>query len=118
MPNGFKKGNTIALAHGHTSGPKHTPEYKAWDNMKQRCLNPNMRETFKNYGGRGITVCAEWLHDFAAFLAHVGPHPGPGYSIDRIDVNGNYEPGNVRWATRSEQNRNRRQPRISTGANT
>ena len=63
---------------------------------------------FHRYGGRGITVAAEWRHDFAAFYAHVGPRPGPEYSIDRIDVNGNYEPGNVRWATRLQQARNKR----------
>lgn len=75
--------------------------------MKTRCKYPN-RKDYKWYGGRGITVCAEWIDNFAAFFACVGKRPSPSHSIDRIDVNGNYEPGNVRWATPTEQVRNRR----------
>ena len=74
--------------------------------MLDRCLNPRL-PSYPYYGGRGITVCDEWIESFDAFLAHVGIRP-EGTSIDRIDNDGNYEPGNVRWATPSEQMRNRR----------
>lgn len=84
-----------------------TPEYQAWHNAKNRTTNPNV-PVWPNYGGRGITMCDEWLNSFEAFFEHIGPKPGPGYSLDRIDNDGNYEPGNVRWATRTDQNRNQR----------
>lgn len=75
--------------------------------MKTRCFNPNSNR-FQHYGGRGITVCERWRNDYAAFLADVGRKPGPEFSIDRIDVNGHYEPGNVRWADPVQQRSNRR----------
>lgn len=75
--------------------------------MKSRCLNRNDPD-FKDYGGRGVSICGEWIESFAAFLAHIGNKPDPTLSLDRIDNNGNYEPGNVRWATQSVQNANRR----------
>lgn len=95
------------MLHGHASG-KATPEYHAWLAMKGRCLNvKNAR--YKDWGGRGIAVCGEWIESFEAFLAYVGKRPGRGYSIDRFpDNNGNYEPGNVRWATAKQQRANRR----------
>jgi len=106
------KGNPafrLQQIHGHTTGHVLSPEYRAWADMKGRCLNPNDKD-WVQWGGRGITVCSEWAdpHGFPAFLAYIGLRPGPDYSLDRIDVNGNYEPGNVRWATRSEQQRNKR----------
>ena len=81
-----------------------------WVAMKQRCYNPNDKG-YKNYGGRGIRVCKEWQDSFQAFYKYVSvlPHYGElGRSLDRIDNEGDYEPGNVRWATRHEQNTNKR----------
>lgn len=92
--------------HGAAKKGKVAPLYAAWVQMKQRCQNPR-HGSFHRYGGRGIRVCVRWLHDFDAFQRHIGPCPGPGYSIDRIDNDGDYEPGNVRWATRKQQQRNR-----------
>ncbi len=82
-------------------------EYRAWYQMIYRCTNPKFPQ-WKDYGGRGISVCAEWRNSFTAFFEHVGPRPSPQHSFDRIDNDGNYEPGNVRWATRSQQNSNQR----------
>jgi hypothetical protein len=75
--------------------------------MIGRCENPNV-ERYPHYGGRGISICEEWRESFEAFLRDMGRKPSPDHSIDRIDVNGNYEPGNCRWATDSEQQRNKR----------
>lgn len=89
---------------------KSLPEYGIWKQMRYRCSRPNHAK-FKDYGGRGISVCAEWVADFGAFLAYVGHRPTEGHSLDRYPNNdGNYEPGNVRWATATEQANNRRQP--------
>jgi hypothetical protein len=77
--------------------------------MKARC-SARTGKSYENYGARGIKVCDEWRADFLAFFRHIGPKPGPEYSVDRIDNDGNYEPGNVRWATRSQQAVNQRRP--------
>lgn len=86
-------------------GRTYRPEYKAWRDAIHRCYNPNALK-YPRYGGRGITVCDEWRENFMAFLMAVGRRPGPDYSIDRIDNDGNYEPGNVKWSTRAEQQSN------------
>ena len=105
---------SVFAARWVTHGRSHTVEYETWARMIARCENPN-NESFPNYGGRGIKVHPAWRSSFDDFFAHVGPRPGSGYSIDRFpDVNGNYEPGNVRWATPTEQCRNRRSNRFHT----
>jgi hypothetical protein len=108
------RGNNHGLTHGHSRLHKqtgkrgHTPEYITWRGMLQRCNNPSAAN-FQRYGGRGISVCERW-ESFENFLADMGPRP-PAHTIDRIDVNGHYESGNVRWATAKEQTRNRRRGR-------
>lgn len=82
-------------------------EYRIFRLMINRCYIPTSGN-YKNYGARGIKICDEWMADFSAFLAHIGPRPSPKHSIDRINNDGNYEPGNVRWATKKQQLRNTR----------
>jgi len=88
-------------------GMESSTEYHSWQGMKDRCFNPNSHK-YNDYAGRGITVCNEWRNDFTAFYNHVGAKPTCDHTIDRINNNGNYEPGNVRWATVEEQQRNKR----------
>jgi hypothetical protein len=115
-------GRETAAANGRAAAPKvaaaktkhghavaRTPEYAVWKTMRQRCLNQAC-EDYHLYGGRGITVCERWS-DFAAFFADMGPRPTPKHSIDREDNDGNYEPGNCRWATAKEQANNKRNSR-------
>lgn len=88
-------------------GLSHRPEYLVWANMVRRCTDQRDK-SFCRYGAIGVRVCDEWRKDFAAFFSHIGPRPTPQHSIDRIDNERGYEPGNVRWATATEQNRNKR----------
>lgn len=87
-----------------------SPEYAAWHHMRQRCLDPGYR-TYPDYGGRGITICERW-NSFVVFLEDMGPRPSSAHSLDRIDVNSNYEPANCRWADHKTQQRNRRSNRL------
>lgn len=92
-------------------GMKRTPTWKSWRSMKQRCLLPTA-PNYAMYGGRGISVCLRWRDSFEAFLGDMGERPSPGHSIDRIDGNRGYEPGNCRWATAKAQARNTRTNRL------
>lgn len=88
------------------------PEFISWDAMKQRCTNP-AHKSFKNYGGRGIKVCDRWLESFEDFYADMGNRPA-GTTLERDEVDGNYEPGNCKWVTYKEQGNNRRNNRALT----
>lgn len=89
------------------------PEYAVWLSMRSRCFNPKCNR-YKYYGGRGIKVCDRWRASFDNFISDMGRRP-KGRSIDRIDVNGDYEPSNCRWATQTQQIVNRRDMKNSTG---
>lgn len=93
--------------HNNTKGHNKTPEYNSWAAMKARCYNQNFKQ-FPDYGGRGVIVCDRWKDSFEDFLIDMGEKPTPNHSIDRIDVNGNYEPENCRWTDRTSQQRNQR----------
>lgn len=92
-------------------GMSGTPEFSTWTDIQTRCYNPKTK-SFSDYGGRGIRVCDHWLLSFENFLTDMGVRPSAGHSIERNDVNGNYEPNNCRWATMSEQARNKRNTRF------
>lgn len=85
----------------------HKSLYKVWFGVKQRCQNKNIK-AYKNYGGRGISICEKWDNSFQSFLEDVGERPSLRHSLDRIDNNGNYEPSNIKWSTKEEQARNTR----------
>ena len=103
------------IKHGDELNGRKTTEYSTWDGMKQRCTNPNHRG-YMSYGGRGITICDRWLNSFQNFLEDMGRKPSRAYSIDRIDVNGNYELSNCRWATSKEQAMNKRNSKKTVNA--
>jgi hypothetical protein len=99
--------------HGHAVGNVTTKEYRAWDAMIGRC-HRSTNISYRHYGARGIRVCKEWRDDFATFLRDVGPAPNAQHTIDRINTNGDYRPGNCRWATREVQNNNTRRTVLLT----
>lgn len=94
-----------STTHGHSAGYERSAELRAWYHAKGRCFNPNDAK-FLVYGGRGISMCGKWAASFAAFYADMGPRPA-GTTIDRMDPDKGYEPGNCRWATPVEQARTR-----------
>ena len=103
---GVAAANRKRTKHGQASRDRGTTkEYRAWVSMKHRCTNPN-NAAWPRYGGRGITMCEEWVTSFEAFFAHIGPAPTEQHTVDRINNDRGYEPGNVRWATRKEQSNN------------
>lgn len=93
------------IQHGGAANGKETKLYRIWKNIKQRCLNPS-NEKFHVYGGAGKTICDEWKHNFEAFKLHMGEPPSPLHSVDRIENDKGYFPGNVKWSTPKEQSRN------------
>lgn len=92
---------------GTTIDPKTNEVYNSWVNMNQRCYNPSCKD-YKNYGARGITVYPLWKDSFEAFYMYIGPRPSSDCTVERIDYNKGYEPGNVKWIPRAEQSKNKR----------
>lgn len=95
------------LTHGEARRGRWTVEFQAWVKMIGRCTNATDK-WYPSYGGRGITVCDRWRESYESFLADMGRRPSPDHSLDRIDNDGPYAPDNCRWATRSQQQRNKR----------
>lgn len=99
--------------HKESHGSNRTPEYVAWIGMIERCYNVN-HPSYEYYGARGVEVCNRWLNSYENFLEDMGRRPEPEYSLDRIDVNCNYEPNNCRWADKTTQSRNQRVSKANT----
>jgi len=92
------------MKHGHSTRKKTSSTYSSWKAMKNRCLNLS-HKAYNSYGGRGIFICSNWINSFEQFLKDMGERP-EGYTLDRINVDGNYEPANCRWATKEVQQMN------------
>jgi hypothetical protein len=107
----LKRENNIKRCQTH--GKANHAEYKAWIAMRVRCYR-KLGKGYPDYGGRGIKVCDRWLKSFDDFYHDMGPRPSKGHSIDRIDNNGNYEPSNCKWSTRTQQNNNTRKTNFIT----
>lgn len=108
---GCLRNERVAETLGKPAPVKSLPEYRVWASMRARCLT-STHPAYASYGGRGITVCDRWRDSFAAFLEDMGRRPGPDHSLDRIDNDGPYAPGNCRWATMAQQGSNRRTNRF------
>lgn len=103
----------LTVRRSRTHGMTNSPEWLTWRRMRARCYNENC-DSYPHYGGRGIRVCDRWLESFQSFLEDMGPRPTDRHSIDRINVNGDYEPNNCRWATPEQQGSNRTCNRVLT----
>lgn len=108
---GAEQRKLASTKHGHSSRKGHSREYQAWCNMKLRCYDTKNKQ-YSDYGGRGISVCDSWLNSFKNFLSDMGL--SNGLTLDRKDVNGNYDPSNCKWSTSTEQSRNKRNNHIVT----
>lgn len=106
-PPEVKRRQAPRWSHNQAWRGKWTSEFRAWHGMISRCLYPSIKG-YENYGGRGITVCDRWRNSFENFYSDLGPRPSGGYSLERVNNDGNYEPLNCKWATKLEQDNNRR----------